>query len=318
MPIKNNFREKVEQLPQPVKKVLLSNEIAEITFGINTSYGLNSEQQGKVAQITGQIFVKEIPMEKFLEALRENINLPQEILAGVATSLAKEIFLPLKNHFGNLELLINQWQAKASSPKYKKQSLNLPKAAIKKEEEVVAKPQTGIIKKDIRSILNEFPEIGRQLIGAQPIKVADFEAPVHPSVKNWLKDYIQQKGAGYHSTMERSDYLYRNPHAQKLDGEDKRKLNQILKSYDENAPLSISLEGKEILFEEEASQKPVQPSPVGPLSPSPLEPVETEPSRRDIYQEPIEEEPRPGQVEPRIEGNVVDLKGENNKATKYE
>jgi len=309
MPIKNNFREKAEQLPQSAKKVMFSNEIVEITFGINTSYGLNSKQQGKVAQITGQIFVKQIPMEKFLEALQKNINLPQEISAGIAASLTKEIFLPLKNYFGNLELLINQWQTKASSPKYKKQSLNLPKATIKKEEEVVAKPQTGIITKNIRSILKEFPEIGRQLIGTQPIKVTDFEAPVHPSAKNWLKDYIQQKGTGYHSTMERSDYLYRNPDAQKLDKEDKNKLNQILKSYDENTPLSISLERKEILFKKEAPQKPAQPSPVGPLPPSPLESVEPEePARRDIYQEPIEEPPRPGQVEPKIEGNVVDLK----------
>ncbi|MBL7154947.1 MAG: hypothetical protein ISS88_00365 [Candidatus Portnoybacteria bacterium] len=52
----------------------------------------------------------------------------------------------------------------------------------------------------------------------------------------------------------------------------------------------------------------VQPSPVRPLPPSPPEPAEPEPSRRDIYQEPVGEPPEPGQVEPKIEGNVVDLK----------
>ena len=53
---------------------------------------------------------------------------------------------------------------------------------------------------------------------------------------------------------------------------------------------------------------PVQPRPVEPVPPPPSEPAEPGPVRRDIYQEPVEGPPRPGQVEPKIEGNVVNLK----------
>jgi len=54
---------------------------------------------------------------------------------------------------------------------------------------------------------------------------------------------------------------------------------------------------------------PSEPLPPQPASPSPPEPAKPEePARRDIYQEPVEEPPKPGRAEPRIEGNVVDLK----------
>jgi len=49
--------------------------------------------------------------------------------------------------------------------------------------------------------------------------------------------------------------------------------------------------------------------PPQPASPSLFEPAKPkEPARRDIYQESVEEPPKPGRAEPRIEGNVVDLK----------
>jgi len=48
--------------------------------------------------------------------------------------------------------------------------------------------------------------------------------------------------------------------------------------------------------------------PPQPASPSSPEPIRPEPPRRDIYQESVEEPSKPGRVEPKIEGNVVDLK----------
>ena len=49
--------------------------------------------------------------------------------------------------------------------------------------------------------------------------------------------------------------------------------------------------------------------PPQPASPSLHEPAKPkEPARRDIYQEPVEGPPNPRRFEPRIEGNVVDLK----------
>jgi len=274
----NDFKTKSAQLPQQVKKVLLSNEITEIIFGINTSYGLNSKQREIMAQIVGQIFVNNIPINRFLDAMQKNIDLPQNILSGVALLITKEIFFPLKEYFSDLEPLINQWRATAASPKHKKESLNLPKEPSKEQKEsslpaqaktVPRQPQ--ITKKDIKNLLKEFPELWNQLISAQPIKIADFNESVRPSVKNWLKDYIQQKGTGHHSIVERSDYLYRNPNAQKLNQENRRNLNNILKSYDENTALPFSLKDEKILFEDEI---------------------------------PAEQ----AQAGPRIEGNVIDLK----------
>ena len=253
----NNFLKKANELPESVKKVLFSNETTETVFGINTSYGLNWEQSKKSAQIIGQVFIKKIPINQYFEVLQKNIDLPQDILAGVAVSVAKKIFLPLKDYFGDLKPLINQWQTNASSPKYKRQSLGLFKVPTKEQETMIKPTQakhhlikTDIIKKDIKNIAKEFPEIGSQLIGTQPIRVANSGEPVSPSIKNWLKDYIRQKETNNHSIIKRSNYLYYNPNTQILNKKEREKLSQLLKSYDENMPLSISLKNKEILFEE--------------------------------------------------------------------
>jgi len=56
-----------------------------------------------------------------------------------------------------------------------------------------------------------------------------------------------------------------------------------------------------------STAQPIPAEPI-PQSPPEPEPVEPRPSRRDIYQEPVVEPAKPGQVEPKIEGNVVDLK----------
>lgn len=261
----NNFLKQAKELPEPVKKVLFSNEITETVFGINTSYSFNPEQSKKSAQIIGQVFIKKISINQYLKVLQKNIDLSQGILAGVAVSVAKEIFLPLKSYFKNLEKLIDNWQTIASPPRYKRQSLNLSRTSTKEQKTIIKPTQTespliktDIIKKDIKDIAKEFPEIGSQLIGTQPIRIANLGEPVRPSIKNWLKDYIRQKETNNHSIAKHSNYLYYNPNAKMLNKKEKEKLNQLLKSYDENTLLSISLKTKKILFEENQIEPKIQ------------------------------------------------------------
>lgn len=112
----------------------------------------------------------------------------------------------------------------------------------------------GIVKKPIREGLQEFPQLKDQHITSQPIMIEEFNKPVKPTLGNWLKDYLQRMGAGYHDSMQRSTYLYKTENAQKLDASEKMILSEILKSYDEKIPIPINPENQKIVLSELISQ----------------------------------------------------------------
>lgn len=155
------------------------------------------------------------------------------------------------------------------------------------------------------------------------------------TIAEWLKDYDKAYGLEKHSVLEQSEYLTQNPNVKTLTEEERDKLKQLIRFYDNLKPLSLSKIEQAIkqfapqLLEEKITpaEKPEAPLPEKlrepPVSP-PIPPVPSEeieratPSaprpavERDIYREPLPpaRPSEPSQVEPRIEGNVVDLKGE--------
>ena len=175
------------------------------------------------------------------------------------------------------------------------------------------------LKESISEILSALRK-NKQNLGSQPISIKGESALVKPWIKNWLNDFTGSVKVKNPSQVEEVDYLFNNRNAKNLSESDRKTLGKFLTFYN---TFRFYAEGL-LLREKAIPSKPsppvtpspslsrpapssVQSSPVGPLPLSP-EPVEPKPSRRDIYQESIEEPSKPGQVEPRIEGNVVDLK----------
>jgi len=184
--------------------------------------------------------------------------------------------------------------------------------------------QFGVnLRETINEILSALRK-NKQNLGSQPIDVKGESAPVKSWVKNWLLDFIGSVKAKNPSQIEEADYLFNNQNAKKLSESDRETLGKILTFYntfklyadglalrEKAAPSGPSPPVTPITpspFPGQPVPLPAQPSPARPLSPSSPQPTEPEPSRRDIYQEPVEEPPKPGRAEPRIEGNVVDLK----------
>lgn len=150
------------------------------------------------------------------------------------------------------------------------------------------------------------------------------------SIQNWLADYNNFADPGERTNISPREYLLQSRQAGPLSKEDKNKLYMLFHIYDhlllvtpvvseEELSEIVGRAGRPPLPERVAPRpRPVppltpeppfaQPSPSLPTQPPAPEPTRAIPSRRDIYREPIEEPPKPGQVEPRIEGNIVDLK----------
>lgn len=186
-------------------------------------------------------------------------------------------------------------------------------------------------------------EFRQQLQGA----VKNNKQKIGPwSIQEWLADYDNFANPGKRTNISPREYLIQSRQAGALAKEDKNKLHTLFHIYDHLLLVTPVVSEEEVskiagraapsaalrktapsppkpitpvtpsslpdqsppLPPTRSAPSPVQPSPVGPLPSSPLESVEPKPSRRDIYQESVEESSKPGQVEPRIEGNVVDLK----------
>ncbi|HHH12536.1 MAG TPA: hypothetical protein ENJ77_01520 [Candidatus Moranbacteria bacterium] len=71
------------------------------------------------------------------------------------------------------------------------------------------------------------------------------------TVGNWLDDYRFSVGAGKHSAIERGDYLFHNRNTKLLSAEDRQKVAVILKSADEDIPLTIDPENEKVIFPRE-------------------------------------------------------------------
>ena len=96
--------------------------------------------------------------------------------------------------------------------------------------------------------LPKYKNLGNQLITRERIKVKSQAEPVRPSLFYWLKYYRDELGIGQHSSVERGDFLFRSENGKKLSGEERERISLILKSVEENLPLSIDPKNQEIIF----------------------------------------------------------------------
>jgi len=218
------------------------------------------------------MILKEMKLDYLPTALQENLKINPDLARQIALAVAEKQFLPVRKYLGGTEnLVVSLGGILPPHPPDASELMN--KIAIIAVSDSHAQP---IIKKPFRLAVQENKEILNQLLTANPIKIADFEQPVRPTIKNWLSDYIKHKGTGYHDELERSDYLYKSLNAINLPNEERAKLAKILRAYDEDSEVPVSGENKLILIEELAKKEaPSLPkavtSPPAP-APSPVQP----------------------------------------------
>ncbi len=119
--------------------------------------------------------------------------------------------------------------------------------------EVVNESGQQIFKEEVEQLpileaLKKYKEVGEQWITGGRIFLDAPAEPVDPSVKHWLEDYIQQKGAESHNNLERSDFLYRSRNVGDLAEEEVSKISEVLESYDQETLLMIDRNSGEIIF----------------------------------------------------------------------
>jgi len=108
--------------------------------------------------------------------------------------------------------------------------------------------------------MKKYPELRRQEITKNSIRLFETKEFVTPSIGNWIDDYIQRKGAQAHNNIQRSDYIFNSENGRKLDLEDRKKLGVILDSYDNDNSININFDNQEVIFSHgfEPDKKPGQ------------------------------------------------------------
>lgn len=108
--------------------------------------------------------------------------------------------------------------------------------------------QKNIISLPLLQALSKYENLGNQLITGERIRVKSQPEPVRPSLLYWLKYYRDELGIGQHSSVERGDFLFRSENGRKLSASERERVNLILKSVEENFPLSVDISRQEIIF----------------------------------------------------------------------
>ena len=96
--------------------------------------------------------------------------------------------------------------------------------------------------------LGKYARLGEQQITRERIRVANQPELVRPSLTNWLKCYREELGIGYHDPMLRAKFLFQSVNGKALSSDDRERVNLLLRSMEENAPLDIDTAKMEIVF----------------------------------------------------------------------
>jgi len=202
------------------------------------------------------------------------------------------------------------------------------------------------LRENITGLLSAL-KANQQLIGTQPIKIRGESNPVQPTIENWLIDFLAETKTKNPTQVEEADYLFNNQNAKNLSEEERKKLGKLLTFYNTFKLYADGLLLREKEFQSAKStesrptpavgrqpgqamprptpakaksaeaSRPAQPKITQVKPAAPAKPAEPKTAEQDAYREPIEEstsEPESATEsepsEPKIDGNVVDLKGQ--------
>jgi len=316
LPGQDELQKRFSLLPVYVFDWLCSFEIAQNNATIITKFNLTGKNS-LLAALTREVITKEILLEKLPEANQQRLTIDGELAKKLAIEVAIKQLLPIREHLAGIEKLIVQWGGvlpqvlpprpestlAAPSPVVAKPSAAKPSPALTElkpsSKPTVPQASAKITTKNLRQIVQDNKEALNQILTSSALKIADFDQPVRGTIKNWLADYVKQKGAARHTQLERGDYLFKSDNAKKLDPQEKSLVAKILKAYDEDILLSYNEEEKTILLtEEETAAK----------APS-LKQETAPPEIKSPYREAIEKSDLAGPLKtPAENSHVINLK----------
>src|SRR6185369_11852440 len=146
--------------------------------------------------------------------------------------------------------------------------------------------EVSLIQLPLLQALSKYDQLGNQLITNERIRVKSQMEPVRPSLLYWLKYYRDELGIGHHDSVQRGQFLFRSENGRKLSYEERERMNLILKSVEENMPLSIDTVKSEIVFPH--FEAPIERPTAQSVPPLAFEPAPKMAPKPVLQREPVE------------------------------
>lgn len=249
--------EKINNLPENLRGYLCSNDSRIDLERACFFYDVKDEDIDKIILPITDIIIKDIPLDQLPMKIQAAFQVRNDIANGIACELSKKSFCPFSDYFKNAQELLKQWEQNKIPPivteeKVQRRILDIEPWIIEQEKEEKKQEEKAaqkIISMDLNMALEKYPNIGEQSVTVNPLKLRYFPTSVRPSIKNWITDFHDNMGAGKHSAMDRSNYLFHGDNGKKITPIERQKLAFILKSLEEKTPIKIDPEKQTVIFE---------------------------------------------------------------------
>lgn len=212
-------------------------------------------EQYKVLPQERKVVLLSVELPERLKKLQDIFRLDNDILTNITICVRKIFFgeLSLPECEAKIGSMLatgggDPNQAKAIVEFIQKEILTIqPKPEVEERTEEI-KPQAVTINMPLLQALSKYENLGNQLITRERIRVKSQAEPVRPSLLYWLKYYRDDIGVGHHDSIQRGQFLFRSENGKRLSAEERERLGLILKSVEEDFPLTIDTERQEIIF----------------------------------------------------------------------
>jgi hypothetical protein len=212
-------------LPESEKDRMLGKHVPFVIKAIAESRGFSDEEIVGLAGLVRDLFFRVVSRDNITDELQRRIS---KLDSGIAKEIGNKILF---------EILTSNTKQKS------------------------VEPPTSFLKMSINRALQQYPNIGEQLISTNQLKLRIMPTPVRPSIKNWITDFHEQMGLGKHSTLDRGNYIFHSENAKRLTPEERRRLSVVFKSLEEGDELIIDPDKQEIKFENtQESEQPMESS----------------------------------------------------------
>ncbi len=256
-----NVLEKLKSLPEPLYSFFWSDEPRFICEDICFLYGESEGSIGEVSWFVAPLLTKELPPANLPQVLRAKLpKLSEGAIFGLAFELNKKILQKFPGQFPEAVALLSEWERKKIKPMLSEQDAHQKTVEIEawyldwkkqNEAEVQSEPiekKAQTVSLPILDALSKYQRLSEQTVTEDRIVVKGESSPVRGSLRNWLRHYRDAVGIRKHSTMERGQFLFQGDNTKRLSAMERERVSFLLKSLDENTPVSIDTDRQEIIF----------------------------------------------------------------------
>lgn len=251
------YSERVQKLPEFAQDAFGGDDYL-VNMKIRESYQLTEEMFQSLMAIKFQILLKDVKLEEISGRIQKDLKIDKKIADEITLILLRETYYPAKDFFPGIEDEILKLGGKIPEEKPKMANVSFLKREDEIEEMQEQKEEKreeeermadAIIYDSIENLMKNYSQAGEYIIGGQKaIEIKNMPVPMKPMVKYWIEDYREKMGYGYHSNIDRMQYVYHDKNTKAMNEEERRQLNLILKSLDEGTKLPFSIKKKKIDF----------------------------------------------------------------------